>query len=114
MTAVEQPDFLSCDDPWFRPADLQLAADGSIYVCGDWRSSSAIHRVLQRHFAVRNRISWEREKGRGAKTNWKNNTEDIWFATMSNDYAFNVDDVKVKRRVIAWAMGIERALARLQ
>jgi putative heme-binding domain-containing protein len=30
--AIELPDFLTCDDPWFRPVDLQLAADGSIYV----------------------------------------------------------------------------------
>ena len=31
-TGVELPDFMTCDDPWFRPVDLQLAADGSIYV----------------------------------------------------------------------------------
>jgi len=30
--AVEQPDFLKCEDPWFRPVDLKLAPDGSIYV----------------------------------------------------------------------------------
>jgi putative heme-binding domain-containing protein len=30
--AIELPDFMTCDDPWFRPVDLQLAADGSIYV----------------------------------------------------------------------------------
>ena len=52
-------------------------------------------------FIVRNRITWEREKGRGAKTNWKNNTEDIWFCTTSNEYTFNVDAVKLKRKVIA-------------
>ena len=32
----------------------------------------AIQRVLERHFILRNRIVWEREKGRGAKANWKN------------------------------------------
>ncbi len=30
--AVEQPDFLSCDDRWFRPVDLELAPDGSLYI----------------------------------------------------------------------------------
>src|SRR3954467_9996135 len=30
--AIEQPDFLTCDDPWFRPVDIQLAPDGSLYV----------------------------------------------------------------------------------
>lgn len=86
---------------WLPGLRCLLKPTGSIYVCGDWRSSTAIHRVLLRHYKVRNRISWEREKGRGAKTNWKNNTEDIWFATVSDDYVFNIDDVKLKRRVIA-------------
>ena len=50
---------------------------------------------------VRNRITWQREKGRGAKTNWKNGMEDIWYATMSNDYTFNLEDVLMRRKVIA-------------
>ncbi len=28
----ELPDFLTCDDPWFRPVDIQLGPDGHIYV----------------------------------------------------------------------------------
>jgi len=88
-------------ESWLPEMKRVLKRDGTIYVCGDWRSSSAIHRVLLRHFKVRNRISWEREKGRGAKSNWKNNTEDIWFATVSEKYTFNVDAVKLNRRVIA-------------
>ena len=86
---------------WIPEMKRLLKPHGTIYVCGDWRSSAAIHRILLKHFKVRNRISWEREKGRGAKTNWKNNTEDIWFATVGDNYTFNVDDVKLKRRVIA-------------
>lgn len=30
--AIEQPDFLSCDDPWFRPVDIRLGPDGALYV----------------------------------------------------------------------------------
>ena len=86
---------------WLPRMPEILKPTGSIYVCGDWRSSSAIQRVLKKHFIVRNRITWEREKGRGAASNWKNNSEDIWFATVSEDYVFNVDAVKIKRRVIA-------------
>ena len=86
---------------WLPEMRRLLKPDGSIYVCGDWRSSAAIHRVLDSYFKVQNRISWEREKGRGSKTNWKNATEDIWFATASNRYTFNVDCVKLRRRVIA-------------
>lgn len=86
---------------WFMRVLPVLKPTASLYVCGDWKSSTAIHRVLDRHVIVRNRITWEREKGRGAKTNWKNASEDIWFATVSNDYCFNVEAVKLKRRVIA-------------
>ena len=32
VKAQEEPDFLICGDPWFRPADLQVAPDGSLYV----------------------------------------------------------------------------------
>ena len=31
-TGVEQPDFLSTTDPWFRPVDLQFGPDGALYV----------------------------------------------------------------------------------
>ena len=78
-----------------------LKSTASLYVCCDWRSSSSVQAVLEKHFAVRNRITWEREKGRGAKANWKNCSEDIWFCTVSNDYFFDVDAVKLKRKVIA-------------
>jgi len=78
-----------------------LKSNATIYFCGDWKSSTSIHLVLQKYFKIRNRITWEREKGRGAKTNWKNNSEDIWFATVSDNFTFNVDDVKLKRKVIA-------------
>ena len=88
-------------DTWLAPLVKTLKATASIYICGDWQSSAAIHRVAQKYFVVRNRITWEREKGRGAKTNWKNASEDIWFCTMSEHYTFNVEAVKLRRRVIA-------------
>lgn len=88
-------------DSWLPAIRRLIKPTGSIYVCGDWRSSAAIHRVLSKYFIIQNRIIWEREKGRGANTNWKNNSEDIWFATVSDRYTFNVDAVKIKRRVLA-------------
>lgn len=88
-------------DSWLSRMRGLLKPTASIYICGDWRSSSAIHQLCERYFIIRNRITFEREKGRGAKTNWKNNSEDIWFCTMSDDYTFNVDDVKLKKSVIA-------------
>lgn len=78
-----------------------LKKTATVYICGDWKSSTAIELAAQKYFVVRNRITWERDKGRGAKRNWKNNSEDIWFLTVSDDYVFNLNDVKLKKRVIA-------------
>lgn len=78
-----------------------LKPTASVYICGDWFSSLSIFSVAVAHFVVRNRITWEREKGRGAKANWKNASEDIWFCTLSEDYTFNLDTVKLRRRVLA-------------
>ena len=88
-------------ESWLTKLVRTLKPTASIYICGDWRSSAAIHRVVERLFIIRNRITWEREKGRGAKRNWKNCSEDIWFCTVSDDYVFNVENVKLKRRVMA-------------
>jgi site-specific DNA-methyltransferase (adenine-specific) len=78
-----------------------LKSTASVYVCSEWYSSTAVHLVLDKLLKVRNRITWEREKGRGAKRNFKNASEDIWFATVSDDYVFNVENIKLKRRVLA-------------
>ena len=86
---------------WLVETSHILKTGGSIYVCCDWESSLIIGRVLSDYYTVRNRITWQREKGRGAKSNWKNSMEDIWFATKGDDYLFNLDDVKLRRRVIA-------------
>ena len=88
-------------DSWVALCAPLLRSTASIYICGDWRSSAAIQRVGTKYFHLRNRITWEREKGRGANANWKNAAEDIWFFTMSDEYTFNLDDVKQRRRVIA-------------
>lgn len=88
-------------ESWIRSVVPLLKKNASIYVCCDWRSSLTIGKVLERHFCIQNRITWQREKGRGALNNWKNGMEDIWFATMSGHYTFNIDKVKVRRKVIA-------------
>jgi site-specific DNA-methyltransferase (adenine-specific) len=88
-------------ESWIPKLKRCLKKDASLYVCCDWQSSKPVQAVLEKYFTIRNRITWEREKGRGAKTNWKNCSEDIWFCTMSNDYYFDVEAVKLKRKVIA-------------
>jgi len=88
-------------DSWLSQTVRLLKKTASVYICGDWESSAAIHRVGEKYFIPRNRITWEREKGRGAKSNWKKCAEDIWFFTVSDDYYFDVEAVRLKKQVIA-------------
>ena len=94
-------DYAKWMDGWLKKMIRLLKPTASIYICGDWRSSASIQLVCEKYFKIRNRITFEREKGRGAKQNWKNNSEDIWFCTLSNDYYFNPEPVKLKRKVLA-------------
>ena len=86
---------------WIEGVRPLLKDNASLYVCCDWKSSMVIGPILAQYFTVQNRITWQREKGRGAKANWKNGMEDIWFCTCGKDYYFNLEAVKIRRRVRA-------------
>lgn len=101
FSVKKEKDYENIFEQWLLSVIHTLKETASIYVCCDWKSSPMIYNVLNKHLKVRNRITWEREKGRGSLSNWKNCSEDIWFATKSDDYCFNVDNVKLKKKVIA-------------
>lgn len=94
-------DYEEYTEKWINAVKPKLKDTASIYVCSDWKSSIVIANVLLRHFILRNRITWSREKGRGAKNNWKNSMEDIFFCTVSEDYCFNLQAVKQRKKVLA-------------
>jgi len=93
--------YLAYLESWFPLLLPLLKPAASVYFCGDWRNCASIYTLLNQYLKIRNRITWQREKGRGASANWKNSTEDIWFATLSDDYYFDLESVKVRRRVVA-------------
>ena len=87
---------------WFSKVCDKLTPNGTLYMCGDWQCSLSMQKVISEQLTILNRITWQREKGRGAKANWKNAMEDIWFAVKNpKDYYFDVEAVKMKRKVIA-------------
>ena len=87
---------------WFGKVCNKLTPNGTLYMCGDWQCSLSMQKVISERLTILNRITWQREKGRGAKANWKNAMEDIWFAVKNpKDYYFDVEAVKMKRKVIA-------------
>ncbi|MBU0489357.1 MAG: KilA-N domain-containing protein [Bacteroidetes bacterium] len=95
-------DYLNYLRSWFPNVVNLLKENGSLYLCGDWKCTSALQQVMEENLTVLNRITWQREKGRGALSNWKNGMEDIWFGVKNkNDYYFDVEAVKQKRKVLA-------------
>ncbi len=78
-----------------------LKPTASIYVCSDWQTSLLIAPLLKQHFQLRNRVTWAREKGRGASANWKSVAEDIWFCTHGSRFHFDVNAVKLRKKVRA-------------
>ena len=99
---MKEADYLDYLRSWFPKVVSCLKPNGSLYICGDWKCTSALFTVMNENLTVLNRISWQREKGKGALTNWKNGMEDIWFGVKdSKNYYFDVESVKVRRKVIA-------------
>ncbi|WP_318714073.1 DNA-methyltransferase [Treponema sp.] len=102
FNSMKDSDYEAYVDSWLPEVCKKLKPNGSLYLCGDWKCTSVLQRSLEKNLAVLNRITWQREKGRGAKSNWKNGMEDIWFAVKNpSDYYFDIESVKQKRKVIA-------------
>jgi site-specific DNA-methyltransferase (adenine-specific) len=99
---MKDEDYYDYLESWFPKIINLLKPNGSLYLCGDWKCTAALYSIMNKYLTVINRITWQREKGRGSEKNWKNSMEDIWFAVKNpQEYYFNVDAVKIRRKVIA-------------
>jgi putative heme-binding domain-containing protein len=58
LKAIEQPDFLSCDDMWFRPVDMKLGPDGALYVADFY------NRIIGHYEVPLTHPGRDRERGR--------------------------------------------------
>ncbi len=54
----EEDDFLKCDDPWFRPVDLQLGPDGLLYIADFY------NRIIGHYEVPLDHPGRDRERGR--------------------------------------------------
>ena len=94
--------YLEYLDSWFPKVLRLLKPSGSVYLCGDWKCTAAQYFIMSKYMTVKSRITWQREKGKGAQTNWKNGMEDIWFGVNNpEEYYFDVNAVKIRKKVIA-------------
>ncbi len=71
LVAHEEEDFLTCDDPWFRPVDLQIGPDGALYIADFYNRIIGHYEVPLDHA--------ERDRTRGR----------IWRVAYAGNYAGN-------------------------
>lgn len=88
---------------WVQKLTRVSKPSASFYICSGWEYSGFYQQELEAAgLNIVNRITWKRDKGRGASRNWKSNMEDVWFAVRDKkNYTFNLDQVKVRKPVIA-------------
>lgn len=102
FSAISSDKYIAYLRTWFDKVCDKLKPTGTLYMCGDWKCTAALQTVIEERLTILNRITWQREKGRGARANWKNGMEDIWFAVKDpHNYYFDVESVKQRRRVLA-------------
>ncbi|MBR6327581.1 MAG: site-specific DNA-methyltransferase [Alphaproteobacteria bacterium] len=100
--AMHSDDYDTYLESWFSKVCRKLKPTGSLYLCGDFKCSSALQRVMEKELTILNRITRQREKCRGALKNWKNCMEDIWFGVKNpKQYYFNAHNVMMRRQVNA-------------
>lgn len=58
VRAVEQPDFIISDDPWFRPVDIQIGPDGAMYIADFY------NKIIGHYEVPLNHPGRDRERGR--------------------------------------------------
>ncbi len=63
--AIEMPDFLTSDDPWFRPVDMQIGPDGALYVADFYNKIIGHYEVPLTH------PERDRDSGRIWRISWQ-------------------------------------------
>lgn len=102
FTAMSHEQYGAYVDSWFHEVCKKLKPHATLYLCGDWRAAATLQRAMESELTLLNRITWQREKGRGTQRNWKNCQEDIWYGVKdAKNYCFNAEAVMMKRRVLA-------------
>lgn len=100
FSRMDGEEYAEYTENWISLASELLKDGGTMYVCCDWRSGPSVYAALAKRLNVKNRITWQREKGRGSKSGWKSCHEDIYHA-VKGEGSFHPERVMQRRRVLA-------------
>lgn len=85
-------EYYSWNSEWLKESYRTLKQTGAIYLMCGWRFSGMYHSLLSDHFRIQTRITWKDRKARKKDhgNTWFNEIGDIWMATKSGDFVFNM------------------------
>lgn len=85
-----QEEYLEWCRSWFQECSRILKNSGSIYIFQDWRLVSEFVLELKKIFPYfHNWVTWERNKGRASKVNFKSSKEEILIFCKAKQPVFN-------------------------
>jgi putative heme-binding domain-containing protein len=86
--AVQQPDFLVSDDPWFRPVDIKLGPDGALYIADFY------NRIIGHYEVPLTHPGRDRDRGRIWRIVWRGDKEQVPPTMPRSDWTkASVDDL---------------------
>lgn len=90
--AIEMPDLLTSDDPWFRPVDLQFGPDGALYIADFYNKIIGHYEVPLEH------PDRDRTSGRIWRIRWQNTNHTNESKQPSTNPDSNTDPLAVNSR----------------
>jgi len=93
-------DYLDFSKQWLREVDRVLKPTGTVYVFMGFRFVSYLYDILSRDLGYRfgNWICWHYTQGIGKKRGFSPRHDDILMFTKSEDFTFNLDEIRVPQK----------------
>ena len=91
-------EYYQWNEKWLDQSYRVLKNTGGLYLLCDWPLSSMYHGLISNRFMVQTRITWrdQGDKGQPRSPTWKNEAGDIWFATKSENFLFDLRAVNLE------------------
>lgn len=98
--SMEFNDYINFTKSWLKESVRVLKKTGTIYIFVGFRYISYLYQILENDFDMKfaNWICWHYTQGIGKTKGFSPRHDDILMFTKSNNYIFNLDDIKVPQK----------------